>query len=114
MRSIVTDVWFTRQEAAARLGVGLRTLDGWRAQEAVAGRSSGPRPAFVAVKADGRVRHRILYSERELERYVRQQAHRDINARARLISAIRLHTQRRLLAEERGIRLRLRELARAA
>jgi hypothetical protein len=108
------DIWFTRQEAAARLGVGLRTLDGWRAESAASGRSIGPRPHFVPVKADGRVRHRILYLERELERYIRHQAHRDADARARLISAIRLHTHERLLAQERGIRQRLQQLARAA
>ena len=101
MEALTTDGWLTRQEAAARLGIGLRTLDWQRAR-------GDHRHLVHFVRVGGR--RRLLYSERELERYVGRQEHRDAAARTRLISAIRLHTQKRLLAQEAGALILSREI----
>ena len=101
MGSTTTGGWLTRPEAAARLGIGLRTLDWQRAR-------GQHRPLIHFVRVGGR--RRLLYSERELERYVGRREHRDAEARAKLISAIRLHTQKRLLAQEAGALILSREI----
>jgi hypothetical protein len=80
------DGWLTRQEAAARLGIGLRTLDWQRARG-----DHGQLVHFIRVGG----RRRLLYSERELERYVGLRELRDVVARARLIAAIRSSTKAR-------------------
>src|ERR1022692_4836318 len=78
MEALTPDGWLTRQEAAARLGIGLRTLDWQRARG-----EHGPLVYFVRVGG----RRRLLYSERALERYVGRRKLRDASARTRLIAA---------------------------
>lgn len=91
MGSTTTGGWLTRPEAAARLGIGLRTLD-WQ-------RARGQHRRLVHfVRIGGR--RRLVYSERELERYIRRQASRDAEAHDRFISAIRRAQQERLLVQE--------------
>jgi Xaa-Pro aminopeptidase len=102
MGSTTTGGWLTRPEAAARLGIGLRTLDWQRAR-------GQHRPLIHFVRVGGRLR--LLYSERELARYIKRQARRDAEAHDRFISAIRRAQQERLLAQEIGIRQTLRAVA---
>ena len=101
MEALTPDGWLTRQEAAARLGIGLRTLDWQRARG-----EHGPLVYFVRVGG----RRRLLYSERALERYVGRRKLRDASARTRLIAAIRRAQQERLLAQEAGALMLSREI----
>ena len=101
MEALTTDGWLTRQEAAARLGIGLRTLDWQRAR-------GDHRHLVHFVRVGGR--RRLFYSERELERYGGRREHRDAAARARLISAIRQAQQKRLLVQEADALILSREI----
>jgi hypothetical protein len=104
----------TRQEAARMLDIGLRTLD--------LHRSGGRGPVAHYVRLGGR--RRLLYRQHDVARYkaerdrAREEASWNPEAARRLRTAIHLHTQKRLLAQEagalrlsRGIRQTLRAVA---
>ena len=101
MEAPAPDGWLTRQEAAARLGIGLRTLDWQRARG-----EHGSLACFVRVGG----RRRLLYSERELDRYIGRRELRDAEARARLHAAIVYHTKQRLARQEMDALIFTREM----